>query len=178
MIIIMGIAGSGKSVQSTLLASNLGLQHVSIGKLLRKSHSKSFEKDLQAGKLLDDDQVNKTLKTNLEKRDQKEVILDGFPRTLNQAKWLLSMQDEGLIRINCIIHLKVAENIARNRLLARKRPDDHALAISRRFLEYKKEILPIINQFREAGIAVYEIDGSGPISDVQMAIKKVLPSRF
>jgi len=91
-ILFLGPAGSGKGTQSTKLAERFGLEHISTGDLIRaaiKSGSELGNKVkaiVEAGQLVSDDIVNEIVKNKIEKIDS--FILDGYPRTLEQAKYI------------------------------------------------------------------------------------------
>ena len=160
MIIFMGVAGSGKSIQGKLLADELGLPWLSTGEFLRMLISGERRKDMLAGKLLDDHEIIGLVRKILELIDSHaEFVLDGFPRTSSQADWLLNQVKHGQLRVTAVVHLKATEAVVRARLMDRGRQDDHQDAISERFEEYEKMILPILEHFKESGITVIDIDG-------------------
>lgn len=175
MIIFMGVAGSGKSMQGRLLADTVGLPWLSTGEFLRMLISGEKRKEMLHGALLDDQEVISLVqKTFSLINTREEFVLDGFPRTSAQAEWLLSQAKHGQLHITAVIHLKTSPEVAQERLLKRGRPDDHDAAITERFREYNEEILPILNQFKAAGISVHEIDGERSVEDVHAAISQIL----
>ena len=90
MIILVGVAGSGKSTQSKLLCDYSSLQKLSVGELLRNNLSDDHKQDMLAGKVLADKEVIGYLEKELNERgDDPELILDGFPRSVGQANWLI-----------------------------------------------------------------------------------------
>ncbi len=177
MIIFLGIAGSGKGTQAELLSKNTGLPCISTGQLLR-DHKKedAITKKLSAGILVDDDVVLPLLEKELEKQesDKKNVILDGFPRDMRQAQWLVQQINQGKLKLKGVFHLKVSKEVAMERLLGRKRHDDNELAINKRFAEYDERILPIINYFQQQGILVQQINGDQKPEKVAADIQKDL----
>ena len=175
MIIFMGVAGAGKSVQGKLLADTVGLPWLSTGEFFRMLVSGQDRKDMVAGKLLSDhDTITLVQKVFAIVGTDQEFVLDGFPRTLHQADWLLSQVKHRQLHITAVIHLRTDEDIVQKRLLQRGRPDDTEEAISERFSEYRKLTLPIIDAFKEAGIVVHDLDGEGDVRMIHSVIMQTL----
>jgi adenylate kinase len=159
MIIFMGVAGSGKSLQGRRLADEMGLPWLSTGEFLRMLIAGEKRKDMVAGKLLEDREIIALVQRVFSLIDKhEEFILDGFPRTVQQADWLLNQVKHGQLSVTAVIHLKASEEAVSKRLLKRARPDDTKEAISERFAEYRESIVPILDHFKEAGIKVVDID--------------------
>jgi adenylate kinase len=173
MIIMMGVAGAGKSVQGRWLADELGLPWLSTGEFLRMLVSGERRKEMIAGKLLDDSEMIELADKIFHMIDVKEeFILDGFPRTLGQAEWLIAQHKAGLIEITKVLHIEASEEVVIDRLLSRARQDDTKEAISLRFKEYKAVTLPILQDFESSGITVHHIDGDKLPDEVH---KNILP---
>src|SRR3989344_2671870 len=135
MISFIGITGSGKSTQAEILGKRLGCPVISTGK------------EAADGKLIDDQVTINLLEEELKKAgaDKKEVILDGSPRSLDQARWLISRFKSGEFKFTAFIHLNASERVVRQRLLARGRYDDTNSSIAKRFDEYHKKVEPVLN---------------------------------
>jgi len=126
MIILFGAPGVGKGTQAKILSKKLNIPHISTGDILRKAIRKKTELGLLAKKLMDDgnlvpDEIMiELIKDVLSKKSRKGFILDGFPRTLHQAKMLApivkEISDEELI----VIRIKVDDEIIINRLSQRR----------------------------------------------------------
>lgn len=172
----MGVAGSGKSVQGRWLADELALPWLSTGEFLRMLISGQRRKAMLAGQLLGDQEIIALVQKILSLIDnQQEFILDGFPRTTGQADWLLNQVKHGQFSISYVIHLTASEEVVRNRLIDRGRQDDHEAAIDERFREYQQTILPIIDQFRAAGMKIIDIDSQASLESVHQQITAVIP---
>lgn len=167
MIIITGVAGSGKSTEGQQLARELGYEWISIGQMLRDHVDAARQQELIEGKMLDDQEVIAILQDVIAGVPAgKEILLDGFPRTPHQADWLLGQHQQGRLRVRAVIHLVASEAVVKRRLLARARPDDNEEAIKLRFAEYEQTILPVLARFKAANVPVYDINAEQSPQDV------------
>ncbi len=175
MIILMGVAGSGKSMQGRLQADEHGYAWISTGEILRVLITGKRRQEMLQGKLLDDNEMVRVLDTVFEVIDTKqEFILDGFPRTVVQADWLLKNVDKGRFPLTAVIHLNASKDVVRERLKKRGRLDDNEEAITKRFNEYERVTVPIINHFKELGVHVYDIDGGKDPNTVHQEITRII----
>lgn len=172
MIIVVGVAGSGKSTQSRMLAEVEGWRWISMGELLRAALQGDLREEMNSGKLLDDTTVQSILTQELAKDvPQRNVILDGFPRRVVQAEWLLDAVDRMGGAIDAIVHLSAHEPIVLERLLRRGRPDDKPEAINERFLEYEHDIKPLLELFATHGVPIVEVNGEQHPDEVQNDVR-------
>lgn len=175
MIIFMGVAGSGKSMQGRLLADQLALPWLSTGEFLRMLISGDERRDMLEGKLLDDEEIIGLVQKIFTVVDiEEEFILDGFPRTFGQADWLLNQVKYGQLDISGVIHLLASEEAVLERLLGRGRQDDNEEAIRERFREYNEAIKPILEQFKAAGITIHEVNGEQEADAIHQDIMRAL----
>jgi adenylate kinase len=175
MIIIMGVAGAGKSVQGRWVADELALPWLSTGEFLRMLVTGERRREMLAGKLLDDSEmIGLADKIFHMINVEEEFILDGFPRTIAQADWLIAQHKAGLINISTVLHLEADEEVVTNRLLGRGRQDDTKEAIASRFSEYRAITLPIIKDLESNGIKVHHINGEGTPEQVHAQIIPLL----
>jgi adenylate kinase len=161
MIIFLGLAGSGKSTQGQLLAAHLHCPWISTGNLLREFNMDSaVQERMLRGEIIDDQTTLTVLEQELRRIDayHNECILDGTPRTLAQAQWLVEKVKSDKLKITGLIHLNTTTQTAKARLLARHRPDDNEEAIAERFAEYENTVKPIIDYMRQEGVRIYEVD--------------------
>jgi adenylate kinase len=175
MIILMGIAGSGKGTQGKILADEYGYHWISSGDILRMYVTGERRHRMLDGELLDDDETiriwDKVLASII---DKDECVLDGFPRTIPQAEWLLEEAKHGRFKVTDVIHMVASREAVTGRLLERGRQDDHTKAIEARFNEYERSTKPIIDWFKKEGIPVIKIDAEQPIKAVHQEIIKRL----
>ncbi len=171
MIILMGVAGSGKSMQGKILADEHGYAWISTGEILRVLVTGKRRQEMLQGKLLSDEEMINLMDKVLELIDTKqEFVLDGFPRTVAQCDWLLEQVKKGRFAKTTVIHLAASEDVVRSRLLGRARPDDTDEAIAERFREYKTVTLPIIAHLKKLDVKICDINASEDIRHVHDAI--------
>lgn len=171
MIVFTGVAGSGKSKQGKMLADRFGLPWLSTGEFLRMLIHGDKRKSMLEGKLLGDKEIISLVQRMFSVIDSShEFVLDGFPRTVAQADWLLNQAKHGQLDITMVLHLKASEQTVTERLLKRGRQDDTEAAIKERFREYEEAILPILDHFKEAGVAVIDVSADKSIKEVHSEI--------
>ena len=173
MILLMGPAGAGKSMQGHKLADEYGFAYISTGEIFRLLITGRRRAEMLEGKLLSDAETIHVVDKVLDIIDTKEqFILDGFPRTMNQVTWMLGEIAAGRFEKPVVVHLTISEEEIRSRLSKRGRPDDTDAAITQRFKNYQDETQPILERLTESEIAVIEIDGVGsPIAIHDKIIK-------
>lgn len=161
MIIMMGLAGSGKSMQGKLLADQKGYPWLSTGEFLRMLVTGSQRQKMLSGELLDDEEIISQMQKIFGLiNTEDEFVLDGFPRTLAQAEWLLSQIKFGQLKATAVVHITIPLELAKSRLSSRGRQDDNDVAINDRLQTFQNTELPIIQSFKDANIPIYEVDGA------------------
>lgn len=171
MILLMGVAGAGKSMQGHALADEYGYAYISTGEIFRVLITGRRRNEMLEGKLLSDEEVITVVDKVLELIDTKEqFILDGFPRTQRQVDWLLEQQAAGRFDVPVVINLEIGEDTIRERLNKRGRLDDTEAAISRRYSEYQAITRPILAYMMSKGLKVYEISADAAPAVVQKEI--------
>lgn len=175
MILLMGAAGSGKSMQGHQLADQYGYAYISTGEVFRVLFTGKRRHEMLAGKLLSDGEVIRVVDRVLDFIDPKEqFILDGFPRTKPQVDWLLMQVEAGRLELPVIVDLELSEKTIRDRLQKRGRLDDNEAAITQRHNDYKQVTKPIIEYMQKHDIAVHTIDADGTPAEVHARIAKAL----
>lgn len=161
MIVLMGLAGSGKGTQAKMLVDKDHYSLISTGDLLRNYASDNQKKRMVAGVLLKDEEIYELINKALQAvQDMKKCLIDGTPRSIPQAKWLMDQMNEGRFGIEAVLHLEVSESVVRQRLLKRGRSDDTESGITKRFEEYHRATVPIIDYLKASSIHVYTIDAN------------------
>ncbi|HSE61670.1 MAG TPA: nucleoside monophosphate kinase [Candidatus Saccharimonadales bacterium] len=177
MIVFFGPAGAGKSVQGQILAARYGWRWLSTGQLLRDTHDPEILKEMGTGKLIPDEIANKVVEEALHRsKDINRVIMDGYPRELKQAKWLLSILPKHEREIKLVIVLEVPQSEIEHRLTIRGRADDTPDAIKHRLHIYRDKIYPILNYFNQEKITIAHIDGTGTVGEVHDRVVSELES--
>lgn len=176
MIVFFGPAGAGKSVQGQILAARHGWRWLSSGQLLRDSkRDPELVKQMHSGELVSSDMVNEIVADALERaKDIDHVILDGYPRKLEQAKWLIKTHDRHKRPISLAVVLEVPRAELEKRLKVRGRIDDTAEVIEERLNIYRQEIYPILTYLTEAKVKITHIDGTGTVGKVHDRIEAEL----
>lgn len=176
MIILAGPVGSGKSEQGQRLAKRLGYPWVSSGQLLRDQADEAHREVMKKGGLVSDKYLLSLLSDHLKSLqvDEKELVLDGTPRTLEQAKWLLKKIRAGEINLTAIIRFKISEAEIMKRLLARGREDDRPEVIKHRLDEYKNNTERALQYLASQGLKIDEIKGEASPDKVEASIQQIL----
>jgi len=178
MIVFFGPAGAGKSVQGQLLAARMNWRWLSAGQVLRDSHDMAIQKELTSGQLVAHDTVTKVMGEAISRATNVDrLILDGFPRKLEQAQWLIDSQPEHNRAVAMVIVLEVPRDELLKRLEIRGRADDTPEAIDQRLTIYRQEMYPILNFFTEQNIPIAHIEGVGTVGQVHDRIVAELTSR-
>lgn len=124
-IILLGAPGAGKGTQGALLAKNHGVERISTGDLLREAVRKDTElgreakQYMDAGELVPDDVILGMVREVLGQRDEG-FILDGFPRTVDQADGLDRILDDLGIDLDAVVVIKVSDDELVKRLSGRR----------------------------------------------------------
>lgn len=173
MIILMGLAGSGKSTQGQMLAEATGREWLSAGQVLRNADNPELKAVMDRGELVPN---NLTVKMMTEAmlqavREGKDAIIDGFPRDVEQAHWLADNL-ASVMQLAIIIDVPKTELL--QRLLQRGRTDDTKEAIEERFRIVEQNIYSICEILSQAGIKIRHVDGTGTPDEVQTRIRQIV----
>ena len=181
--LIFGPPGSGKGTQAARIEQDFGLTHLSTGDILRAEAKRGGElgrelSRMAKGELVPDDLVERIVESRLREEGADNVLLDGFPRTKEQARVLDSMLAANGRGVDLVLALEVPEKELVRRLLHRaeveRRADDTQEAIAERLQEYRELTMPVLDHYRSRGVRVEEIDAAGGVEDVFSRIKAVL----
>jgi adenylate kinase len=166
-MLMLGPPGGGKGTQSTRIAERLGIKHISTGDLLRDEVARKTPLGqevagyMERGELVPDEMIVDALMPHL----QGEFILDGFPRTVAQAR---ALEQRG-IPLDAVVNLTVRAPELKRRLLARAavegRSDDTPEVIDNRLRVYEQDTAPVIDFYRERGVLT-EVRGEQPIERI------------
>lgn len=175
MIIFFGPAGAGKSVQGKMLSARHGWRWLSTGQMFRDSGDPEVHKILGTGELISDDKTYDVVRESLsQSKDFDHLIIDGFPRTMAQAQWLMDNNNEFGREVAMVVVLEVPESVIMKRLELRGRPEDSAEIVARRMNIYRREMYPVLGFFADMGIKIVHIDGTGTVGEVHDRIQAEL----
>ena len=177
-LVILGPPGAGKGTQAELLSEALGIPHISTGDLFRANISQGTPIGLEAKKYLDaGDLVPSAVTVDMvrerlsEPDAAKGFILDGFPRSVEQAEALTGILEALDVELDGVLSFVVDEDAVVERMLARGRADDTEDVIRNRMRVYAEETAPLLSHY--AG-TITEIDGMGEVADVhQLVLSKL-----
>ena len=169
-IVLLGPPGAGKGTQAQKLADKLGIPHISTGDLFRHNISNGTELGLEAKKYLDaGDLVPATLTNALvdDRLDDEDAgpgfVLDGFPRSVEQAKALKEMLHKRGLTLDAVLEFRVPEEELVARLQGRGRADDTEDVIRNRFKVYRDETAPLLDYYSDTLVTV---DAVGSLDEV------------
>ena len=159
--ILFGPPGAGKGTQAKMLIDKFNIVQISTGDMLRdevKSQSelgKSAKAIMDRGDLVSDNIIIAMIKKRIQMSDcNNGFILDGFPRTLNQAIELEGLLEDLKIKIDNVIQFEVDENLLLERINKRalenesSRNDDNSSILKNRIKVYKKDTMPVIDHYK------------------------------
>jgi len=212
IIVIIGAPGAGKGTQSRLLSEKYGYPQISTGDILREMAQadtplgRKIKETMASGKLVSDEILAEVILARASQPDCEEgYILDGYPRTLEQAHLL---EDLARKQQKAVVFMRVGvrEETLFKRLTGRRtctkcgeiynaylrppkiegvcdldgaplahRSDDNPESVSKRLEEYRQSTAPLIDYYRESGRLV-EVDGELPVEDVFDKLRSVIES--
>lgn len=173
MIILMGLAGSGKSTQGQMLAQATGKVWLSAGQVLRNTNDPELKAIMERGELVDDNLMIRAMVEEILQavRAGKDVIIDGFPRDEEQANF---MADNLASVMAMAVIIDVPKDELIRRLELRGRADDTRKAIEERFRIVEQNIYTVCEILRAKGVKIVKIDGAGTPEEVFERLKTVV----
>lgn len=206
-IVLLGAPGSGKGTQSALLSEKLGIPTISTGNILRAEIKagtelgKKVQAVMDAGKLVDGSLILSILSNRVHQPDcANGYILDGVPRTIEQAEEMVA-QD---IEVNCVLSINIPDERVVSRMVGRRvcsscsapfhlesarptkegvcdacggtlmqRKDDEAETVQHRLDVYRQETAPLVDYYREKG-CLYDVEDQPDIAAVTEAMLQII----
>ena len=185
-IILFGPPGAGKGTQAKLLIEKYEIVQISTGDMLRDCVSKNTEigkevkEIMEKGELVSDEIIISLISDRIIEKDcSNGFILDGFPRTISQARSLDQMFSEKKISIDHVLVIDVDFNLLLGRIEKRAREneearkDDNSSVLTKRLMVYKEQTLPVLKYYQEMN-KLKKINGMLEIDDVFKEILKVV----
>ena len=189
-LILLGPPGAGKGTQAARLTEKFKIPQLSTGDMLRAAVKAATPVGLQAkavmdaGGLVSDEIVCGIISDRIEEADASNgFILDGFPRTVAQAKALDELLAKKAMGLDAIVELKVDENALLARIEKRAaetlaaggtvRADDNPEAFKVRLVSYREQTAPVSAYYASKGV-LKTVDGMAPIDQVTAALDAML----
>ena len=172
MIILFGLAGSGKGTQGKALSEIFGWRWLSVGEAIRQTGE--YKEITDRGELVPDEEVIKLMDKQIQRAESEgfNVILDGYPRDVTQAEYLVENMAD---KIEGAIVLEVPKEELYERLALRGRDDDlERESIDRRFKVFEENIDLILPLFKEKNIPVEYADGVGAVEEVTERLVEIV----
>jgi len=179
-LVLIGIPGAGKSTQGNLLSRQFNIPYLSTGHIFRMiakektSIGRYVKETMNSGLLIPDEETIPIVQDYLSRREYKTgYILDGFPRTLNQAKKFKNSLDK-------VIYLELPDKEALWRIAYRTedvRDDQTVTAVMKRIEIFNEVTIPVISHYEDKGKLI-RIDGTKSIKEVNEEILKLLGKEF
>ena len=169
-IVLLGPPGAGKGTQAVKIAEKLGVPQISTGDLFRHNISTGTPLGVQAKEYLDAGDLVPASLTNAlvdERLNDADVadgfILDGFPRTVEQAEALHDMLERRNLTLDAVLEFRVPEEELVARLAGRGRADDTEDVIRNRFRVYRDETAPLLDYYTDE---LKTVDAVGDLDEV------------
>jgi adenylate kinase len=206
IIVITGPQSSGKGTQAQILAKQYGFRHISTGDILRAEVKEGTPEGLEADSYMKNGQLvpfelnNSILKKALDKYKNETILLDGYPRSVEQAEHLLKIAE-----VKCVVYINISDEIAVQRACNRRictatnkiyildklteqdyedckiaggeivqRTDDNPNTIRARLKIYHEQTSPCLKYLEKHKIPVIEVNGERPIPEVDVDVQKEL----
>lgn len=181
-LIMLGPPGAGKGTQATQIAEHLSVPQLSTGDMLRRAVQAGTElgaqvrEIMESGALVPDTTVLGIIAERIDAPDaQRGFVLDGFPRTVGQAKGLDELLMERRLKLDAVVEIRVDEGALVDRIIGRAmetasrgesvRKDDNPQTLLRRLRSYAEETAPLVNYYERQGL-LRSVDGMQPIETV------------
>lgn len=205
-LVIFGPPGAGKGTQARLLEERRGITQISTGDILRAAleeetplgqKAKSY---VESGELVPDELVRKLAEQAITDEGYDDFVLDGYPRTQQQAEWLTKFLEEHEAPLDAVVSLEVPNEVLVRRLSRRRihdetgetyhldhdpppddvdpdlivqRSDDEPETVRNRLAVYREETEPLASYYEKQD-ALVSVDGVGNIEEVFQRIERVL----
>jgi adenylate kinase len=188
VFVILGPPGSGKTVQSRLLGKRYKIPVIAVSDLIKSEmgkHSRladSLQVSVESGALVNDDAANELISSHLlGPKTGRGFVMDGYPLTESQARFFDDLLKKSGLPLPKVILLEVPDDVAKKRLLGRKRADDKPEIIDARIAQYRTDAQMLSSWYTKEN--VLRVDAGKPIADVagqidQLIAEALVPKTF
>ena len=167
-------------MQGQMLAVRQGWKWLSTGEMLRNSDDPEVIAVLKSGELVSDELTYEVFDDAIQDARAKKypnIIVDGFPRTKDQAEWLADYMEKNEQKIDLVVVLEVPESEIMQRLEKRARMEDTPETIARRMSIYRQKMYPVLSIFAEEHVPIGHLDGTGTAGEVHDRIFEELSAQ-
>ncbi len=179
-LLLIGAPGAGKGTQAQRIAEHFGLVHISSGDLLREHVAKgtsigqTAQAYMAAGDLVPDSVVLDMLRKPVTAAAEGGgYVLDGFPRTVDQAKTAYDVAKDLGVSVQLSVHLDVAREALIDRIVARGltsgRADDTREVVERRLDVYEEHTRPLLEYYKQRERLI-DVNGDRPVEEVTWSV--------
>ena len=179
-LIFLGPPGAGKGTQAKALSSMCNVPHISTGDILRaavKAKTELGQKAegyMSAGELVPDELILDLIRERLSEQDTASGwLLDGFPRNVEQARFLNKLLSEIGQTCDVVVNLEVPDDELVNRMLSRGRADDKEEVIRNRLEVYREQTEPLVALYKSSR-QLRTIDGNQKMKQVTEALQELV----
>ncbi|MDM7489088.1 adenylate kinase [Rhodococcus sp. GXMU-t2271] len=169
-LVLLGPPGAGKGTQAAILSEKLGVPAISTGDLFRANIGQGTplgveaKKYIDAGELVPAEITNNMVRARLAEPDAVDgFLLDGFPRSVEQARELESILKALDTKLDGVLSFDIDEDVVVERMLARGRADDTEDVIRNRLRVYREETAPLLDYYADALVTV---DAVGEVDEI------------
>jgi len=169
-LVLLGPPGAGKGTQAAILSEKLGVPAISTGDLFRANIGQGTplgveaKKYIDAGELVPAEITNNMVRARLAEPDAANgFLLDGFPRSVEQARELESILKDLDTALDGVLSFEIDEDIVVERMLARGRADDKEDVIRNRLRVYREETAPLLDYYADSLVTV---DAVGEVEEI------------
>ncbi|MCK0093274.1 adenylate kinase [Rhodococcus sp. HNM0563] len=169
-LVLLGPPGAGKGTQAAILSEKLGVPAISTGDLFRANIGQGTalgleaKKYIDAGDLVPAEITNNMVRERLAEPDAANgFLLDGFPRSVEQAEELGNILKNLSTSLDGVLSFVIDEDVVVGRMLARGRADDTEDVIRNRLRVYREETAPLLDHYADVLITV---DAVGEVDEI------------
>ena len=203
-LLLIAMPGAGKGVVSNYLIEKYNFTHLSAGDLIRNEIKTNPElgEIVSQGKLIDDNIINNLIDKFVKENKDKNLIFDGFPRTMSQVSAFEEILNKNNIKIDKLVHINIDKEIVVQRITGRvmcencnhifnkyidnvedvcpdcsgklySRSDDNLDTYKNRYDVYINETYPVFEYFKDK-LNCFEIENNGTIENVYNQVDNMM----